>query len=85
MSRRTPEPWETSAGAPYVAIRAGGPLDGIVTLTATGAEGHVSVSASWGGPYSRASISAERVDHAAADELAHAWADELAAGRTPTG
>jgi hypothetical protein len=77
------EAWETSAPGPYVTIRAGGPLDGLVTLTATGSDGRVIVEASWGMPHLRSSATAERVGHAAADELAQAWANELAAGREP--
>jgi hypothetical protein len=77
------EAWETSAPGPYVTIRAGGPLDGVATLTATGVVGRVTVEATWGTPHLRSSVTAERVGHAAADELAQAWANELAAGREP--
>jgi hypothetical protein len=77
------EAWETSASGPYVTIRPGGPLDGLVTLTATGSDGRVIVEASWGVPQRRSSATAERVGHAAADDLARAWANELALGRAP--
>jgi hypothetical protein len=77
------EAWETSVPGPYVTIRAGGPLDGLVTITATGSEGRVMVEASWGSAHSRASMWSERVGHAAADELAQAWANQLVVGREP--
>jgi hypothetical protein len=35
-SERPLEAWETSAEGPYLTIRTGGPLDGLVTITATG-------------------------------------------------
>jgi len=77
------EAWKTSAPGPYVTIRTGGPLDGLVTITATGSEGRVIVEASWGIPYQRSTVTAERIGHAAADKLAQAWANELAVGREP--
>jgi hypothetical protein len=80
---RPPEAWETSATGPYVTIRPGGPLNGLVTITATGSEGRVTVEASWAVPHLHSSVSAERVGHAAGDELAQAWANQLAVGREP--
>ena len=77
------EAWENPTPSPYVTIRAGGQLDGEVTLTATGSSGRVIVEATWGPEHARVSIVAQRIGHAAADELAQAWADELAAGREP--
>jgi hypothetical protein len=82
-SERPLEAWETSAGGPYVTIRTGGPLDGLVTITATGSEGRVTIQATRGLRHSCVSIVAERVGHAAADKLAQAWANELAVGREP--
>jgi hypothetical protein len=82
-SERPLEAWETSVPGPYLTIRTGGPLGGLVTITATGSEGRVTVYASWGVPHLRSSVTAERVGHAAADELAQAWANQLAAGREP--
>jgi hypothetical protein len=29
-----PAPWQTDAAGPFITIRAGGPLDGVVTITA---------------------------------------------------
>ena len=77
------EAWESSAAGPYLTIRTGGPLDGLVTLTATGHDGRVIVGASWGVPHLRSTATAERVGHTAAHELAQAWANLLAAGREP--
>ena len=75
------EAWEMSAPGAYVTIRAGGPLDGVVTLTV--ASGGVVVEATWGSRYARTTLSAERPDHASASELADVWADGLAGGREP--
>jgi len=58
--------------APYVTISTDGPLDGLVTITATGSEDRVIVEAAWGVPHLRSTVTAERVGHAAADELAQA-------------
>jgi hypothetical protein len=82
-SDRPLESWESSAPGPYLTIRTGGPLDGLVTITATGSEGRVTIEATWGVPHLRSSVTAERVGHRAADGLAQAWANELAAGREP--
>jgi hypothetical protein len=78
-----PQAWESSAPGPYVTIRTGGPLNGLVTLIATGSEGRITVEASWGVPHLRTTATAERVGHAAAHELAQAWANERAVGREP--
>jgi len=61
------EAWEPSAPGAYVSIRAGGPLAGLVTITATGVGGRVTIEASWGVPHLRSSVTAERVGHAAGD------------------
>lgn len=82
-TERDLEAWETSAPGPYVRIKTGGPLDGLVTLTATQSEGRVIVEASWGVPHLRTAITTERVGHGPANEVAQAWANELAAGREP--
>ena len=77
------EPWQTDAAGPFVTIRPGGPLEGIVTLTAI-AEGHgrTLVEALWteGGISHSASVDASYED---ARALAHEAADALAAGRAP--
>jgi hypothetical protein len=46
---------------PYVTMRVGGGLDGVVTLTATAAPHVVLVEATWGDRYPRESISATRI------------------------
>ncbi len=79
-----PEPWETSAAGLFVTIRAGGPLDGLVTLNAI-SEGHgrTLVVASWfeDGRDRQDSVEVETFEHARA--LAHSIADRLAAGIPP--
>lgn len=79
-----PEPWQTSAPGPYMTIHPGGPLEGIVTLTAI-AEGHgrSTVEASWvrEGQRHCASVEVDWFEHAR--RLAYSIADELAAGMPP--
>jgi len=82
-TERNLEAWGTSAPGPYVTIRTGGPLGGLVTLTAVRPEGRVIVEATWGTPHARSSITAERIGHGRADELAQQWANELAVGHEP--
>jgi len=76
--------WQTDAAGPFVTIRAGGPLEGIVTLTAI-ADGHgrTLVRALWkqGGHSHSGSVEAE--SYADARTLAQAAADALAEGRAP--
>lgn len=79
-----PEPFETSSLGPFVTIRAGGPLQGVVTLTAI-AEGHGRsvVEASW---IEDGHGHADRVEvdsYEQARLLAHSIADQLAAGTPP--
>ena len=78
------EPWQTDAAGPFVTIRAGGPLEGIVTLTAI-AEGHgrTSVEAVWTDGGISHSASAEVASYEDARTLAREAADALAAGRAP--
>jgi hypothetical protein len=48
VTDRPVEAWETRAPGPFVTIRAGGPLDGVVTITAiAGANGRSVVEAAW--------------------------------------
>ena len=78
------EPWQTDAAGPFVTIRAGGPLEGIVTLTAIAeGHGHTMVEAVWtqGGISHSASVEVASYEDARA--LAHEAADALAAGRAP--
>jgi hypothetical protein len=79
-----PEPWETSAPGPFVTIRAGGPLHGVVTITAIASRrGRSVVEASWtqgGEPFSE---SLEAATHDMAQAIANAAANQLAAGKPP--
>ena len=77
------EPFETNAPGPFLLIRAGGPLQGVVTLT-TIQGGHRSiVEASWvrDGQGRSDSVEVDAFDQAR--ELAHSVADGLAAGTPP--
>jgi hypothetical protein len=80
------EPWMTSSRGPFLTLNAGGPLSGIVTITALPEQGaQLVVDAHWrtihGEPRT---ASAEVEGYNAARKLAHAWAGQLAAGHEPT-
>jgi hypothetical protein len=79
-----PEAWQTDAPGPFLTIRAGGPLDGVVTIAAV-AEGHGRslVGASWtqDGHTHSDSVEVETYEHAR--ELAGSIAKELADGTPP--
>jgi hypothetical protein len=82
---RALEAWMTSATGPFVAIKPGGPLQGVVTISVAEGEHLLVVAATWkpfdGDPRS----ATQTVDgYHAARRLAHDWADELAAGREPS-
>jgi hypothetical protein len=62
-----PAPWQTDAPGPFVTIRAGGPLDGVVTITAIAeGNGRSRVGASWtqDGHTHRDSVEVDTYDHA---------------------
>jgi hypothetical protein len=75
---------QTDAPSPSITIRAGGPLDGVVTITAI-ADGHgrTLVEASWAQDARRSSDSVEVETYDAAREIAHTIANQLAAGTPP--
>jgi len=76
--------WQTDAPGPFVTIRAGGPLEGVVTLTAIdGGHGRTLVEAFWteGGHARSDSVEVDSYD--TARTVAHEVVDELAAGRAP--
>ena len=79
---RDRESWETSAPAPFVVIRVGGPLQGVLTLSAV-ADGRTLVIASWFQDahthWGRAEV--ESFGHARV--LARTIIDQLAAGTPP--
>jgi len=74
-ARRTPP-------EPYVTITVGGPLNGIVALTASDAPRAV-VEAIWGG-YNWHGISLTRPSEGEALILADSWANQLIDGHEPT-
>jgi len=78
------EPRETGAHAALVTIRAGGPLEGVVTLTAiAGGHGRTLVEAFWTQEGHARSDSVEVESYEHAQTVAQEVADELAAGRAP--
>ena len=87
MTERPLEPWMTSASGPFVSIKPGGPLQGIVTISANTETDSppLVVDATWK-PLDgdRRSVAQPVDEYTAARRLAHEWADQLAAGREPT-
>ena len=87
MPKRPLEPWMTSASGPFVSIKPGGPLQGIVTISANTETDSppLVVDATWkpldGDPRS---VSHTVDGYSTARRLAHEWADQLAAGHEPT-
>ena len=78
------QPWETNAPAPFVTIRAGGPLDGVVTITAiAGGNGRSVVEASWTQDGEACSESLEAATYDIARAIANAAANQFAAGKRP--
>ncbi len=67
---------------PYVTINVDGPLQGIVTLTATDSP-RVVVEATWGDPHNRDRISLTRSGEGEALILADCWANQLIDGHEP--
>ena len=77
----------TSASGPFVSIKPGGPLQGVVTISVApeGAERPLVVDATWKPLDSDPRSVSQPVDeYTAARRLAHEWADQLAAGHEPT-
>jgi len=70
---------QTVPAGPYVTISVGGPLDGIVTLTATDS-GRVVVDATWRGSSARHHISLTRPGEREALILADSWSNQLMDG-----
>lgn len=84
MATDDPGTWQTDAPGPFMTIRAGGPFDGAVTLTAIeGGHGRTLVAASWtqDGHVHRDSVEADTFENARI--IAREAADELADGRAP--
>ena len=76
--------WQTDAPGPFVTLRAGGPFDGAITITAI-ADGHgrTLVEAKWVQDGHAYSDSVEANTYEDARLIARAAADDLAAGRAP--
>lgn len=71
--------------APFVTIRAGGPLDGVVTITALGgAGGRSRVAASWTQDGEPRSQWLDAASYRIARAIAHATANQFAVGNRPT-
>ena len=80
------EPWMTSSAGPFVTIKPGGPLHGVVTISVTpdNAEHPLIVDATWKPLDSDPRSLSQPIDeYNAARKLAHEWADQLAAGHKP--
>ena len=81
--RPAPAP-ESYASGPFVSIRAGGPLNGVVTITAvTDGNGRVLVEAAWTRENKPQSAGRIVAGYDPARTLAQQWADQLAAGAEP--
>jgi hypothetical protein len=77
----------TSSAGPFVTIKPGGPLHGVVTISVAPdtAEHPLIVDATWKPLDSdRRSVSQTVNEYNTARKLAHQWADQLAAGHGPT-
>jgi hypothetical protein len=75
---------ETYASGPFVSIRAGGPFNGVVTITAVAdGNGRVLVKAAWTRENKPQSAARILDSYDTARTLARQWADQLAAGAEP--
>jgi hypothetical protein len=79
------EPWMTSSRGPFLTLNAGGPLSGIVTITALPEQGaHLIVEAHWKTSHGESQTASAVIEgYNAARRLAHEWAGQLAAGHEP--
>jgi metal-dependent amidase/aminoacylase/carboxypeptidase family protein len=84
MADRVLEAWETNAARPFVTIRAGGPLNGVVTITAiAGGKGRNLVRATWTQDGEARSESLEAATYEMARAIANAAANQFAVGKRP--
>ena len=84
MLDRPAPSWETYASGPFLSIRAGGPFNGKVTITAVAdANGRGLVEATWTREHKPQSASRILASYDPARTLAQQWADQLAAGTEP--
>ena len=76
--------WMPNRPGPFVTIRAGGPLDGRVTITTlAGSGGRCSVEASWTEDGEARSESLEAANYSVARPIAQAAANQFAVGNRP--
>jgi hypothetical protein len=74
----------TYASGPFLSIRAGGPFNGTVTITAVAdGNGRVLVAAAWMREHRPQSACRVVAGYDAARTLAQRWADQLADGTAP--
>ena len=75
----------TSSRGPFLALNAGGPLSGIVTITALPEQGaHLIVEAHWKTSHGESQTASAVIEgYNVARKLAHEWAGQLAAGHEP--
>ena len=74
----------TSSAGPFLTMNAGGPLQGVVTISvATEGAKQLLVEAAWKCNGDPRSTSATFTGYDAARALAHQWAHQLAAGHEP--
>ena len=84
MPDRSDQARESYASGPFVSIRAGGPFNGVVTITAVAdGNGRVLVEAVWTRENKPKSASRIVVGHDPARALTQQWADQLATGTEP--
>ena len=84
MPDRPAPPRETYASGPFLSIRAGGPFNGTVTITAVAdGNGRVLVEATWTREHEPRSASRIVAGYDPARTLAQQWADQLATGTEP--
>jgi hypothetical protein len=85
MPERAVEAWMTSSAGPFLTMNAGGPLDGVVTISvASEGADQLLVKAAWEHDGDGRSASETLTGYERARALAHEWADQLAAGREPS-
>jgi hypothetical protein len=74
----------TNAPGPFVTMNGGGPLEGVVTMTAIdGGKGRTLVRASWTQDGETSSASLEAATYEMARAIANAAANQFAAGNRP--
>ena len=84
MSDRALEAWMTSSAGPFLTMNAGGPLEGVVTISVASERADaLLVKATWEHDGDPRSTSETLTGYERARTLAHEWVDQLAARREP--